>query len=133
MTTISEKIKALKGEKAQLGNLEKEKPTKGTHGGARKGGGRKTKIETLVVRGLADILEQHVNEQVDVQITDPKTGKTVIVKKPRLLRVMEALYNIGIGDKSHEALSKWLDRALGKPLQPIGGDDTKPIRLLIDF
>jgi hypothetical protein len=48
--------------------------------------------------------------------------------------VLETLFNVGVQDKNPDALNKWLDRALGKAVQPVAHEESeeKP-RLIIDF
>ncbi len=118
-----------------------EKPThKGveSNGGARKNSGRKPLEQTLLKRGIKAFIDEHVNEKVKVQITDPKTGKTLVIEKPRVAVVLQQLYAIGMGttDKGNApALKEWLDRAVGKAPQPIrgDGDDDTPIKLEVDI
>lgn len=102
--------------------------------------GRKPKEQTLLERGIKKYLEDHTNEEVEVEIeiTDPKTNQKRKIKKPRVVIVMEHLYAIGIGNTekgSSAALKEWLDRALGKAPQPIrgDGDDSPPVRLEVDI
>lgn len=95
--------------------------------------GRKPKEEVLIERGLHVIAEAHFGEEVDVKIKDPKTGQERVVKKPRLLIQLERLF--AQSATSHEAIGKWLDRAMGKPLQPMEhrGDKNAPIHLSVDI
>ena len=141
--TIAQRLARLKGDGAAK-TEEVIKPRhqggayvkKGGNGGARPGAGGKkpTSEATMVKKGYKAIVDRHVGEDVKIQITDPKTGRTVIVKKPRLLRVLEVLYEVGVQDRNAEALNKWLDRALGRAVQPVeGGDPERPILLKIDF
>lgn len=98
------------------------------------GTGRKPKEIDITRRGIKAYLDSHFNESLKIKITDPKTGKEKVINKPRLVIVLEKLYEIGTqGEGSSDALNKWLDRALGKPLQTVGGDEDKPILLKIDF
>ena len=144
LKSIAESIKALtkspletdrKIEKA-LETIVKIDKRKFNHAGPNSG--RKPKMETLLKRGIKAFLDDHVNEKVKVQVTDPKTGKTMIIDKPRVAVVLQQLYALGMGttDKgSAPALREWLDRALGKAPQPIrgDGDDDTPIKLEVDI
>ncbi len=135
--TALERIEALaagKPKEEKLGNLNKDGKPKVGYGGARKGGGRPKKIETLVKQGVQEILEGHVNEVITVEMEID--GKKLVIKKPRSLIVLEKLYEIGSGGKGNsDALKAWLDRALGKPLQPVQhqGDPDKPLHISIDY
>lgn len=128
---IAESIKALKGrENAIVENLKKDEPIKSKRGGRRENSGRKTKEETLVAKGIHQLVEEHVNEKIPVQTT--VGGKVVTILKPRVLIVMQRLF--AMGETSHEAAGKWMDRALGKPIQPIehAFDKDKPLRISVD-
>ncbi len=138
-TTLTERIARLSqrdGEApaSKLDDLKKsEPPKKGTWGGKRVGaGGSKPRSEKRAIqRGIKAWIDEYVNGEVAVQIVDPKTGKSRIVKKPRVVRVLEMLYDIGVKDRSPDALNKWLDRALGKPVHPVAGDEDAPIMIQI--
>lgn len=132
--SVAESIKALK-QGGQADSLKKEAPIKtGKRGGAREGSGRKTKETTLIARGIRDWVDSHINEEDTIAIVDRRTGTRVEVKKPRVVAVLEKLYQIGMkGEGDADALNKWLDRALGKAVQPIAGDQDKPILLKLDF
>jgi hypothetical protein len=122
--TLDEKIERLtqgyRGTPApQLDDLKKSEPLKkGQWGGKRAGAGgsKPTSEERAKERGIKAYLDQHVNEEVKIRITDPKTGKVREVSKPRIVIVLETLFNVGVQDKNPDALNKWLDRALGKPI-----------------
>lgn len=133
MSSLQQQIEELKKGKQPTASTEKLKKVRGKNGGKREGSGRKTKQETLEKRGHKELILQHVNEQIEVTVLDKKTGKTIVMKKPALLAMMEKLRQAGMkGDV--DAINKWLDRALGKPVTKIAGDeDAEPIRLLIDF
>ncbi len=71
------------------------------------------------------IIKEHTNEAVKMVVLDDKTGKRITIEKPRSLVMMERLFKAGMeGDVN--AMAKWLDRAAGKPAQPIVGDDDEP-------
>lgn len=134
MTNLEERIKKLVGDKSEKLKNDKEIIQLKKNGGKRAGSGRKPKEANIIARGIKSYLDNHFQENVKIEIEDPKTGKKVIVSKPRIVYALEKLYEIGTrtpGDP--DALNKWLDRALGKPIQPIGGDEDKPILIKIDF
>ncbi len=133
--SAAERIEALT---SKLGGVKTEKlekakkPVRGKNGGVRPGSGRKPKAATLLERGIKEWVDQHINEMVDVKIL-AKDGTTTIVKRARVAAVLEKLYLIGMTENNADALNKWLDRALGKPVQAIVGDEEKPILLKVDF
>lgn len=130
--SLKDRLARLKGEKKSP--IEKlKKAEKSKKGGKRSGSGRKPKESTLITRGIKAYLDQHINENVKIKVTDPKTGKSREIKKPRLVVVLERLFEAAVTDKNVDAMNKWLDRALGKPLQKIGGDDNQPLKLEIDI
>ena len=135
MSKIDDKLKQIAGG-APLDNLKSGGGIKrgNGHGGRRPGAGRPEGGRALARRQLKAIVDAQINESVKIQVVDPKTGKKTVVTKPRLLRQLEVLYDIGVQDRSYEAISRWLDRALGRPVQPVeGGDEERPILLKIDF
>ena len=95
--------------------------------------GRKVKEVNLIARGIKGYLDAHFNEKVKISIQDPKTGKTRTISKPRTIVALEALFNIGMKDKSSDALNKWLDRSLGRPATILKGSESEPIVLRIDI
>jgi hypothetical protein len=140
--SIAERAKRLGGETVKVEKVRKSRYVKkGGNGGARPGGGRKPKESTLIERGIQHWVDQHINEEVDVEIQDPKTGKKRLIKRPRVAMVLQALYEAGMRRDpetgqwagSVDAAKAWLDRALGKPVQVIAGDQNKPITLRLDF
>lgn len=111
-------------------NSEKSKK-----GGKQPGAGRPPKEETLVMRGIREYMAQHANEEIDITVTDPKTGKSRVVKKPRSIILLEILFNEAFKKNNVAAIKEWLDRAVGKPAQPIrgDGDSDAPIRMEHDI
>lgn len=101
------------------------------NGGARPGSGRKPGGTALQKRIVKQVLAAHYDEEVEIEVKDAKTGKTVKVKKPRALAVMEKLYQVGMAGAGNDAaLDRWLNRALGKPPQPlIGDEDEAPVAI----
>lgn len=140
-TTIKEELAALTKGKTPPISVEKkdvslfsDEKTKGKRGGWRNGG-RPLKEETIVMRGIREHMNQHANEEIDITVTDPKTGKTRVVKKPRSLILLEILFTEAFQKKNVAAIKEWLDRAVGKPAQPIrgDGDSDAPIRMEHDI
>lgn len=134
--SLTELTKALKGggnkavpqlEKMKKTPKEKKAPGTGTWGGAREGSGREPGGTQLQKRIHKQLIEKHVEEEAEVTVTDKKTGVTVVVKKPRILIAMEKLFALGTrGQGDAAALDKWLNRAVGKAVQPIVGDEDEP-------
>jgi len=108
-----------------MGEQNLEKMKKVGHGGRREKSGRKPKKEKVKARGIKEVVEKHFGEEVKIRIVDPKTGTSMIVSKPRVLRMLEVLYDQAVAG-SAEAANKWLDRALGKPAQHMSFEDIKP-------
>jgi hypothetical protein len=137
MSKLQDKIKALRGETPKSEKPKKDMeitPVKKKNGGARPGSGRKPKIENLIEKGTKELFDQYANEEVELNVTNPKTGKTIVIKKPRKLIMLQKLWDIAMSMNSHEAAEKWLNRVLGKPAQPIVGDDEMdPVRIEHDI
>lgn len=139
--TVAERIARMaagKAEPAALEHLNKSagRGNTGNWGGKRAGAGgvKPTKEENLVARGIKKWLDDHATEKLTVTIQDPKTKKTRTIQKTRLMIALEKLYKIGVeGEGNAEAIDKWLNRILGKPIQPLGGDEDQPIVVRIDF
>ena len=117
------------------GNVQK----KGTWGGKRKGAGgvKPTKESTIIKKGIKEWMDDHANEPVEMTLVDKKSGKTVTIKKPRRVAVIEKIFEIGMkGDRvigNVAALKEWMDRYAGKASQPIRGEgEDSPIRLHVD-
>jgi hypothetical protein len=146
MSSLTEKLNKLKEsvkprteKSVKIELLKKPAKSKQTgKGGKRDGAGRKPQDETLIKKGIKQWIDDHVKEDVKITVLDKSTGKTVEIKKTRLMYALEMLYQIGTGATSKGnagALSMWLDRALGKPPQTLrGGDeDDAPLRVDIGF
>jgi len=102
------------------------KHNKGVPGAA----GRKPGGTAMQRRLLKQAMQEHFEEEVNVKVKDPKTGKEKVIKKPRVLVVLQTLFQIGVESKNEHALDKWLNRAVGKAPQPLIGDEEEdPIRV----
>lgn len=128
----------LRGTRPQTEKVKKEdeisKPKK-KNGGARPGSGRKPKEANLIERGIYAYMDDHYKGQVMITVTDPKTGETREIEVPRVVAALQKLYEIGTkGEGNSDALNKWLNRAVGMPMQPIEhrGDKDKPLHLILD-
>lgn len=96
--------------------------------------GRKPKEVKIIERGIKEWIDDHAKEKLMVTVTDPKTGLSRQVEKTRLMIALEKLYAIGVsGAGNTDAIDKWLNRMVGRPAQPIVGDDTNPVVLRLDF
>lgn len=133
MNTLDERLKKLGGKETEKLKKDGETSAPKKNGGARPGSGRKKTEKTKIEADIKKYLHQHFNEKVSIKMVDPKTGKSKIIKMPRVVRALEKLYEIGVANDNADALNKWLDRALGKAPQPIEGSEDKPILLKIDF
>lgn len=95
------------------------------------GGTRPPSGKELARRSLRALLASHYEEELDVTLIDPLTKKKVTVKKPRVVIVMEKMYEIATRKAGDSAAGdRWLNRALGKAPQPLIGDsDEEPIAI----
>lgn len=109
----------------ELENLEKTQgnqeagDTKGTHGGAREGAGRKPLADRKKVQELRDLIEDHAGEEVEIVETNRGTGTTQVKKKKTIVAIMDMLRHEAIQNKSIPAAKEYLDRVLGKAIQPL--------------
>ncbi len=127
-TDLERRVKALVGKTEKVKKVKYVK--KGNNGGKRPGSGRKPGGAALERRTLRAILSKHYGEDVTIEVEDPKTHKKVKIKKPRVLAMMEKLYETGIANGDTAAIDRWLNRALGKPPQPLVGDEEEdPVRI----
>lgn len=117
----------------QLSIPPKKVDGRSKNGGYRPGAGQPPKLANLIAKGQKQMLDDFVAGEytVDVEIR----GKKVTLKKSRVLIATEMLFLIGIKQESPDALNKFLDRALGRPAQPIrgDGDSDAPIRMEHDI
>lgn len=82
--------------------------------------GRPTTESVITEKGLHIVLNKHANETVKVTITDPQSGLTATVHRPRIIVALEKLFERATkGAGETQALEKWLDRALGKAPQAV--------------
>ncbi len=88
-------------------------------GGARPNSGPKTNEEKLVLRGLKEKINNHIEGVVDITVVDKSTGKTKVEEKIRAIAIMEMLFQEAYARKNISAAKEWLDRALGKAPQGI--------------
>ena len=108
----------------------KKAKTTGKNGGARPGAGRKPGGGALLRREIRALVQSHYNEEVTVKVKDPKTGIEREIKKPRVLIAIDTLFQVGIANRDAHALDRYLNRALGKPPQPLIGDEEEdPIQI----
>lgn len=97
------------------------------NGGAREGAGRPAGGSEGQRRARKLLIETHVEEKITVTVKDPKTGQPITIEKPRIVVAMEKLFQLGTkGDGDAAALDKWMNRAVGKAVQPIVGDEDEP-------
>lgn len=144
--SITDSIKALKAGKAvpapKIENVKtgkdikpptkppKNKDKRSGNGGAREGAGRKPGGTALQRRLVRTLVQDHYTQEVDVKVKDPKTGNEHTIKKPRVLVAIDTLFQVGVQNKDAHALDRYLNRALGKPPQPLIGDEEEdPVRI----
>lgn len=85
--------------------------------------GRKPGGGALARRLVRTLVQDHYTAEVEVTVKDPKTGNPHTIKKPRVLIAIDALFQVGVQNKDAHALDRYLNRALGKPPQPLVGDE----------
>lgn len=104
--------------------------------------GRKPNEAKLIERGIKSEINKYSMENVQMEVQDPKTGQKRMVKKPRIMWILETYFNVGMKllaeNKDLAAagvLNSFLDRAMGKAAQPIRGEgeDDAPIRIAGDI
>jgi hypothetical protein len=102
-----------------------KKPPRGKNGGARPGSGRKALAETPIVQELKVLIDNHGKDLVEL------ATKNGVVKKARVLILLDKLFVDGYGGNI-QAIKEYLDRVLGKAVQPISGPDKdKPLSINI--
>lgn len=141
--TAQEKLKALLGEqdtkKKRYGGGRNHIPNGKPFGGRQPGSGRKPKESTIIFRGIREYIDEYFLGVEKVKVTDPISGKSRMVDKPRAVILAEDLFKKGhygtAIDKDIPAIKEFFDRAIGKSPQPIRGDaeDDTPIRLEHDI
>ena len=94
--------------------------TRGKNGGAREGAGRKPGVKTeatLIKEELADKIKNHGSEEVEIAVTIK--GKIVRLKKPRVLIVLEKVFQEVVSHSNMSAATIYMDRVAGKAMQPV--------------
>ena len=108
-----------KTEKLIKATTAEKSATPKKNGGKRPGAGRKPKKETLEKRGLAEEMEAHLWETVEVIVKNRQTGATTTEKRTRFRAMLDTLAEKGIKDKDVPAIKEYFDRTTGKPAQQI--------------
>lgn len=130
MDNLADKLKEiadnLKGKKTEK-VVSKTKPVRGKNGGVRPNSGRKPNEEKLVVKGIKQLIDNFTNEEVEVQIMDREKATVIKMKKPRIIALLEMLYQEAMKNKNVIAAKEVLDRSLGKAPQKIQGDSDAPL------
>lgn len=96
------------------------------NGGARPGAGGPPRGAALGKRAQRQLIDEFGAEEIEVEIIDRLSGKRVKVKKSRTVLATEALFNIGMGfaqKGNGQDLERFINRVVGKPAQPIVGDE----------
>lgn len=88
----------------------------GQNGGARKNAGRKPLAANVALEQLKQELGVHAIEKIDV-----KTKEGKLFKLTRIQALMNMLFVEAIEHKNVQAAKEYLDRTMGKSVQPIAG------------
>ncbi len=86
------------------------------NGGTREGSGQVSIEKEPLVH---EIKRDHVFEEVEIVITDRRTGQAKTEKKKRLIAMLDMLAQEALQRKNISAAKEWLDRTLGKAHQSI--------------
>lgn len=104
----------------------KKKDGRAKNGGARANSGPAPKAENVVVQELKVLIDNHGKEDVELKAAGGR-----VVKKARVLVLLDKLFTDGYGGNI-QAIKEYLDRVLGKAVQPISGPDKdKPLSINI--
>lgn len=101
-----------------------KKPPRGKNGGARPGSGRKALAETPIVQELKVLIDNHGKDLVEL------VTKNGVVKKARVLILLDKLFVDGY-QGNIQAIKEYLDRVLGKAVQPLTGDTKNPLAIRV--
>lgn len=116
-TKKTAKKKLEKLEKNTVNQDEQVEETKGQHGGAREGAGRKPAEDRERLQTLKDKAEDHALEEVAIAVTEGGTTKKV--KMARHVALLDVLFQEGLKRKSIPAIKEYFDRTRGKAVQPL--------------
>jgi hypothetical protein len=117
----------------KLNQLKKEgklpKDLRRLNGGERENSGPKEIAKDPIV---TEIKYNHAIEEIDVIVTDRKTGQVKSEKKKSLIAMLDMLRQEALKNKNMSAASLWMDRILGRPKQELehqGGIKTSEQRI----
>ena len=97
-TTKKKTTKLEKLEKNEVNQDEQVEETKGQHGGARQGAGRKKSEDRERLETLKDMAEDHALAEVDIAVIEGR--QTVKVKMTRAGALLDVLFQEGLKRKS---------------------------------
>lgn len=109
--------------------LEKlENKPKGSYGGKRAGSGRKPLADKAIIELLRSKIKQHGNVEVEVVLKDGERKKLT-----RIEALLEVLFQEGFIKRNIQSIKEYLDRVMGKSVQPISGAGDEEPPVTFDF
>lgn len=102
-----------------------KKDGRGKNGGARPGSGRKMKEETPIIQELKTLIDNHGKDEIELKAPGGK-----VIKKARVLILLDKLFVDGLKG-SIPAAKEYLDRVLGRAVQPISGEKDRPLEIRV--
>lgn len=103
----------------------KKKDGRAKNGGPRDRSGPTPRIETVVFQELKTLIENHGKDMVEFKDKDGK-----VLKKARVLVLLDKLFVDGYKGNI-QAIKEYLDRVLGKSVQPLVGEKDRPLAVRV--
>lgn len=85
-------------------------------GGKREGSGRKPLLDKKILEEIKGKISSHGSDEVEFTNNQGK-----IVKKSRVLLLLDKLFQLGYEENNVPAIKEYLDRVIHKAVQPIEG------------
>jgi hypothetical protein len=85
-------------------------------GGKREGSGRKPLIDKKLLEEIKAKISSHGSDEIEFA-----NNKGKIVKKSRVLLLLDKLFQLGYEENNVPAIKEYLDRVIHKAVQPIEG------------
>lgn len=103
----------------------KKKDGRSKNGGSRRNSGPTPRVEKVVFQNLKALIENHGQDSVEFKDKDGK-----VLKKARVLALLDKLFVDGLKG-SIPAAKEYLDRVLGKAVQPLVGEKDRPLEIRV--